>query len=105
MSSKGILRVYCSTALGLAGQEFTALEREREREMRFGCLERGMANLMVPVGEGMGETKGDVRVVSILRGWVWVIGEMGGGRGGGISSMREVRASLIWVDGNLMMQL
>lgn len=60
------------------------------------------ADLMVPVGEGMGDTKGEVRVVSILRGW---IGEIGGGRGGGISSMREVRASLIWVEGNRMKQL
>jgi hypothetical protein len=83
MSSKGILRAYCSTALGLAGHELIAL--------------------MVPVGEGMGDTKGEVRVVSILRGCV--MGEMGGGRRGGISSIREVRASLIWVDGNLMMQL
>ena len=33
------------------------------------------------------------------------MGEMGGGRRGGISSIIEVRASLIWVDGNLMMQL
>lgn len=57
---------------------------------------------MVPVGEGMGDTKGEVRVVSILSGW---IGEIGGGRGGGMSSMREVRASLIWVEGNLMKQL
>ena len=63
----------------------------------------GWGDLMVPVGEGMGDTKGEVRVVSILRGCV--MGEMGGGRRGGISSIREVRASLIWVDGNLMMQL
>ena len=61
-----------------------------------------MADLMVPVGEGMGETKGEVRVVSILRGWM---GEMGGGRGGGMSSTRDVRASLIWVEGKRMMQL
>lgn len=60
------------------------------------------ADLMVPVGEGMGDTKGEVRVVSILRGWK---GEMGGGRGGGMSSMSEVRASLIWVEGNRMIQL
>ena len=57
---------------------------------------------MVPVGEGMGETKGEVSAVSILRGW---IGEMGGGRGGGMSSMREVRANLICVDGNRMKHL
>ena len=56
----------------------------------------------MPVGAGMGDTKGEVSVVSILKGWT---GEMGGGRGGGISSMREVSASLIWVEGNLMMQL
>ena len=32
MSSKGILRVYCSTALGLAGHELTALQRVREKQ-------------------------------------------------------------------------
>ena len=57
---------------------------------------------MVPVGEGMGETKGEVSVVSMRSGWT---GDMGGGRGGGMSSMSEVRASLIWVEGNLMKQL
>ena len=57
---------------------------------------------MVPVGDGMGETKGEVSVVSILRGWT---GEMGGGSGGGMSSIRQVSANLICVDGNRMMQL
>ena len=70
--------------------------------VRYDTLAGVGADLMVPVGEGMGETKGEVRVVSILRGWM---GEMGGGRGGGMSSTREVRASLIWVDGNRMKQL
>ena len=67
------------------------------------CVGRGLPNLNVPVGEGMGETKGEVSVVSILR--VCVMGEMGGGRGGGISSISEVSANLIWVDGNRMMHL
>ena len=133
ISSKGIRRAYWSIALGLAGQEFTALYVGRGREGREGdrrgrdkehtkqygqgegnvttllhiimfivCRGRAQADLMVPVGDGMGDTKGEVRVVSILRGWM---GEMGGGRRGGTSSMREVSASLIWVDGKRMMQL
>ena len=58
-------------------------------------------DLIVPVGEGMGDTKGEVRVVSIL------MGHNGCGMGGGgpRSSRREVKASLICVEGNLMMHL
>ena len=60
------------------------------------------ADLMVPVGEGLGETKGDCMAVSILSG---CMGLMEGGAGGGMSSSREVSASLIWVEGNRMMHL
>ena len=58
-------------------------------------------DLIVPVGEGMGDTKGEVRVVSIL------MGHNGCGMGGGgpRSSKREVKASLICVEGNLIMHL
>lgn len=57
---------------------------------------------MVPVGDGIGDTKGEVSVVSILRGWA---GLVEGREGGPISSRREVNASFICVDGNLMMHL
>ena len=61
-------------------------ETEREKGERGRRVSQGVrvgwfgTDLMVPVGEGMGETKGEVRVVSILRG-CWM-GEMGGGREG-----------------------
>ncbi len=55
---------------------------------------------MVPVGEGMGETKGEVRGRSARKGraGLRIIG-------GGMSSIREVKASLIWVEGKRIMHL
>lgn len=49
-----------------------------------------MAHLIVPVGEGMGETKGEERGRSARRGraGLRIIG-------GGMSSTRDVKASLI----------
>ena len=60
-------------------------------------------HLMVPVGDGIGDTKGEVRTVSILSGRAGL--EDGCERGGPISSSREVNTSLICVEGNLMMHL
>ena len=58
--------------------------------------------LIVPVGEGIGETKGEVRVVSILSG---MTGLERCGCDGPRSSRRDVNASLIWVDGKRMIHL
>lgn len=69
-------------------------------EANYGVYQH-TTDLIVPVGEGMGDTKGEVRVVSIL------MGHNGCGMGGGgpRSSRREVKASLICVEGNLIMHL
>lgn len=57
---------------------------------------------MVPVGEGMGDTKGEGRgAVSTLRGATGLTKEWAEPR----SSRREVNASLICVEGNRMMHL
>ena len=63
----------------------------------------GEADLMVPVGEGIGETngEGDVYWESILTGRAGLC--MGGG--GPRSSSRDVKAILIWVEGNRMIHL
>lgn len=58
---------------------------------------------MVPVGEGMGDTNGDTRVVSTLRGVGTAVG--GAGWVGPRSSRREVKASLICVEGKRMIHL
>ena len=55
---------------------------------------------MVPVGDGIGDTKGDVRGRSALRGRAGLLMSWGGR-----SSTRDVNASLICVEGKRMMHL
>ncbi len=55
---------------------------------------------MVPVGDGIGDTKGDVRGRSALRGRAGLLISWGGR-----SSTRDVKASLICVEGKRMMHL
>ena len=64
-----------------------------------------MVYLMVPVGEGMGDTNGEVSWASILSGGMVGCSEEEESCGAPKSSSREVKASLICVDGNLIIQL